>query len=143
MVRVVMDLRPDLANKNSDNFSRRMSTWACFFRPLFLYVCFAGAMELNASFRSPLRSNAEPAEFVSSKAHQTAPRFTEDRLALNFLANTKKLSFGESKAFQSTGLMHLLAISGAQTSVVVGFLSLFSSSLYIAMLQSRHHAVSL
>lgn len=143
MFRIAIDLRPDVANKNSDQFSRRLSTWACFFRPLFLYVCFAGMMDFNASFRSPLRSNAEPAEFVSSKAHQTAPRFTEDRLALNFLANTKKLSFGESKAFQSTGLMHLLAISGAQTSVVVGFLSFFSSLLYITLRPSRHHAVSL
>jgi hypothetical protein len=52
--------------------------------------------------------------FAEQKALLVSSGLQEVNLALNFLANMRKLSFGEAQAFQSSGLLHLLAISGGQ-----------------------------
>ncbi len=58
----------------------------------------------------------------------------EKNLALNFLANIRKLSFFEAKQFQSSGLIHLLAISGGQVvPLTSGFGKLIAYFLYFCL----------
>ncbi|MBX9836694.1 MAG: hypothetical protein K2X69_00120 [Silvanigrellaceae bacterium] len=46
--------------------------------------------------------------WVEQKAKFTSTQMQESNLALNFLGNLRKLTFSEAKAFQNSGLIHLL-----------------------------------
>lgn len=52
--------------------------------------------------------------WIENKAKSSSSQMQESNLALNFLGNIRKLSFSEKNAFQNSGLIHLLAISGGQ-----------------------------
>lgn len=56
---------------------------------------------------------------VRQKATNLAADMTEQHLALQFLGNMSSLSTQESALFQSSGLVHLLAISGGQILPVI------------------------
>lgn len=64
---------------------------------------------------------------IEKKASHISSALDEQNLSLNFLANKRKLSFTEAKAFQSSGLLHLLAISGGQV-VPIAFLVCYLSA---------------
>ena len=65
------------------------------------------------------------------KAIMTSEHMTEANLAMNFLGNLRKLSFEEAKVFQSSGLLHLLAISGGQVvPLAKGFSAILGYTLY-------------
>lgn len=68
---------------------------------------------------------------VQAKASAVAVHMNETNLGLNFIGNFHKLSPAESQMFQSSGLVHLLAISGAQILPVVSlFCFLISFVVY-------------
>lgn len=67
--------------------------------------------------------------WAEHKAIIVSENMKERNLSLNFLGNLRKLSFEEAKAFQSSGLLHLLAISGGQVvplangfSIILGYI---------------------
>ncbi|WP_186646581.1 ComEC/Rec2 family competence protein [Fluviispira vulneris] len=74
---------------------------------------------------------------IKQKSQNIAIAMQEKNLALNFLANIRKLSFFEAKQFQSSGLIHLLAISGGQVvPLASGFGKIISYSLYYSLRNS-------
>lgn len=69
--------------------------------------------------------------WVEQKAKITSAQMQESNLALNFLGNLRKLTFSEAKAFQNSGLIHLLAISGGQVVPLAnGISKIFSYILF-------------
>lgn len=71
---------------------------------------------------------------IEQKAIYISQNLLEENLALNYLGNVRKLSFYEAIIFQNSGLMHLLAISGAQVVPLAQFVSTFiGSTLYLIL----------
>lgn len=78
-------------------------------------------------------------ELVQNKARAVTGSMHEINLGLNFIGNFHKLSPLESHIFQSSGLVHLLAISGAQILPLVSLISFFISSLLYMTLKNKIH----
>ena len=74
---------------------------------------------------------------IQNKAKFAASSMTEINLGLNFIGNAHKLSPLESQIFQSSGLIHLLAISGGQILPVVGLFGFLSSTLIYKLYKSK------
>ena len=78
-----------------------------------------------------LKNIVDISSWAEKKAVITSEHMNESNLALNFLGNLRKLSFDEAKAFQSSGLLHLLAISGGQVVPLAnGFSSILGYIIY-------------
>lgn len=76
-----------------------------------------------------LKNIVDISAWAEQKAVLTSEQMEEGNLAMNFLGNIRKLNFEEAKAFQSSGLLHLLAISGGQVvplangfSIIIGYI---------------------
>lgn len=81
-----------------------------------------------------LKSIFDLSEWTRQKAVSVSQGLEETNLALNFIGNIRKLSFQEAKTFQSSGLLHLLAISGGQiVPLANGISSLISYILFYSL----------
>ncbi|APJ02584.1 ComEC/Rec2 family competence protein [Silvanigrella aquatica] len=74
--------------------------------------------------------------WAENKAMLISENMIEKNLALNFLGNIRKLSFSEAKSLQSSGLMHLLAISGGQVVPLAMLFSYFLSKITFTILKN-------
>lgn len=87
--------------------------------PLALYILVAGASWwLGSGFHGLIQPDTDLQRAVTQRAQFLARHSQEPALVLNFLANLRRLGRDESQAFQAAGLTHLLAISGAQLSLM-------------------------
>jgi Competence protein len=78
-----------------------------------------------------LKNTVDISSWAEQKAVTTSEQMKEANLAMNFLGNLRKLNFEEAKAFQSSGLLHLLAISGGQVVPLAnGFSNILGYILY-------------
>ena len=83
------------------------------------YVALWGVFgELPASVQSEglFAGKVSLQPWAEKKAHALVGHFSQRNLALNFLANQRSLSLSQAHDFQTSGIMHLLAISGGQVS---------------------------
>lgn len=71
---------------------------------------------------------------IEDKARFLASHMSEQNLALNFLANIRKLSQGENHAIQTSGLVHLLAISGGQVAPIARSIAALVVGILFALL---------
>lgn len=101
-----------------------------------LTYCTVIALLSNLSFSIQEHGLLKPfinlSEWTEYKARAVSENMREKNLAMNFLGNLRKLSFDEAKAFQSSGLIHLLAISGGQiVPLANGFSFIIGYFLYL------------
>ncbi|KAB8030765.1 ComEC/Rec2 family competence protein [Fluviispira multicolorata] len=80
---------------------------------------------------------------VKNKAFFISSQMEEKNLALNFLGNIRMLSFTEANQFQSSGLLHLLAISGGQVVPIASGISQFISYIFYYILRSSSSPLTL
>ncbi len=90
---------------------------------------FALSVFLSAQFPKPIISLDAMGNPFSQHALRTAekfaPRFENSGLAKNFLSNVRELSKPQAQAFRTSGVAHLLAISGGQVSFLAPLVSGF------------------
>ena len=108
----------------------------CLFAYAFLY-CLSYLMPENMQKYGVLNNHINLAYLVQNKAKAVADSMNETNLGLNFIGNFHKLSPLESQIFQSSGLVHLLAISGAQILPVVSLLCFCSSFILVYFFKNK------
>lgn len=74
---------------------------------------------------------------VQNKAESVSNFMHEPNLGLDFIGNFHKLSQFESQIFQSSGLVHLLAISGAQVLPIVNIICFFIALILYFLFKNK------
>ena len=74
---------------------------------------------------------------IKSKGEDATKKMHESNLGINFIANGHKLSETERQIFQSSGLIHLLAISGGQILPIVQIFCFIHAKLLFVFLRGR------
>lgn len=91
---------------------------------LYLMASFAlFSLPLGVREHGLLLPSLNLSHLIAEKSRAAAHLMQERNLALNFIGNIRQLSFQEAAVFQASGLVHLLAISGAQIVPVTAFFS--------------------
>lgn len=94
----------------------------CVLSSLYLFVSFLLALlPVEIKEHGFLLSKLNLSYLIVEKSRAAAQLMQERNLALNFIGNIRQLSVEEAAAFQGSGLVHLLAISGAQIVPVAQF----------------------
>lgn len=92
--------------------------YICYYcKNLFIYFLFYSILKtLPFSIQKTglLNNSLNLMHLIQDKAIYSASLMTESNLALNFVGNIHKLTTFEKNIFQTSGLVHLLAISGGQ-----------------------------
>lgn len=82
-------------------------------------------------------------KYTNKKSQDIISHLDNKTLAANFLENKRTLNADEQIAFQSSGLIHLLAVSGAQIIPICNLLSLFFLHIFYLCLRAFFHSSSL
>ncbi|WGL58518.1 ComEC/Rec2 family competence protein [Pigmentibacter sp. JX0631] len=89
-------------------------------------------------YESYFKNILDFSDILKNKSISIVANMQEKDLALNFLANIRKLTYHDKLAFEYSGLIHLLAISGSQVSPITNFL--VSEIKYILYLIRRKNS---
>lgn len=99
--------------------------------------CFSSLLPEKMQKYGLFNNQANLVYLVQNKAKTVADSMQETNLGLNFIGNYHKLSPLESQIFQSSGLVHLLAISGAQILPVVNLICYCLSIILYTSLKNK------
>lgn len=104
-----------------------------FFINLILYLGLLALLNVNGKIFDQTKNFAQKmnlSEYTESKAESLIPKLKHQNLAVNFLANQRILNEEEKSSFQSSGLVHLLAVSGAQIIPVCQLMSFIAIQIF-------------
>lgn len=81
--------------------------------------------------------------YTMTKSQYLIDHLEHQNLAVNFLVNQRTLSDEEKIEFQSSGLIHLLAVSGAQIIPICNLFSFILMQIFYFLLRNTCHSSSL
>lgn len=106
-----------------------------FYISLFSFLSYILAVLINFSLPPSLqqegliKSQVNISNILIQKADSIIMTMQEKELAANFLCNIRNLNYKDKIAFEASGLIHLLAISGSQITPITNILTLMINKI--------------